>query len=130
MRVGHKLEFTCQKCNNPVLFSVLDSEHFDGLILCPQCGKKYAFGNETMVRHLRLFEALCRQIHASQEILGRTSIAINVGPHHVEVPYRLLLTRFSSIMELMIGDQKVNIAFRVEPLRDVRDLQEASAKIK
>ncbi len=121
MQVGHKLQFNCQSCTQPIFFSVLDSENFDNIVECPKCNKKYAFGTETIIKDLRDFELLCRQIHLSKDILGNTSIAINVGPHHVKIPYKLLLTRFTSVMDLKIGDDKINIAFRVEPLKDIPD---------
>lgn len=119
MQVGHKLQFHCQSCAEPVVFSVLDASHFNALIQCTSCGKKYAFDDETLLKHLKQFEALCRQIYASEEILGNTAIAIDVGSHHVKVPFNILLTRLSSVIELKMNGQKVVIAFRIEPLQDV-----------
>lgn len=119
MQVGHKLQIHCQGCTAPILFSVLDRENFDSIVPCPKCGKKYAFEDESLLRHLRQFESLCRQIHASEEILGGTSIAIDVGSHHVKVPFNILLTRLSSVIDLEVGGKKFSVAFRVEPLKDV-----------
>lgn len=122
--VGHKLEFSCQNCHSAVAFSVLDRAHFEELLVCEGCGKKYLFDDETLLGHLQQFEALCRQIHASHEILGDTAIAIDVGRHHVKVPFNILLTRLSSVLELEMNGQKAIITFRVEPLRDMPDLLE------
>lgn len=119
MQVGHKLLIHCQSCDAPILFSVLDRENFKKIIPCPKCGQKYAFEDETLLRHLHQFESLCRQIHASEEILGGTSIAIDVGSHHVKVPFNILLTRLSSVIDLDVGGRKFSVAFRVEPLKDV-----------
>jgi len=119
MQIGHKLQFHCQTCQSFVVFSVLDSQDYSKIVTCNGCGKKYAFDDETLLRHLKQFEALCRQIHASEEILGSTSIAIDVGSHHVKVPFNILLTRLSSVIELKMNNQKVVIEFRVEPLKDV-----------
>lgn len=119
MQVGHKLQIHCQACDEPILFSVLDREEFDGIVSCPKCKKKYTFDDDSLLRHLRQFEALCRQIYASEEILGGTSIAIDVGSHHVKVPFNILLTRLSSVIDLNVGDKKFSVAFRVEPLQDV-----------
>lgn len=91
------------------------------MVHCPRCGKKYAF-DEAIMRQLRQFEALCKQIHASKEILGNSSIAIDVGSHHVKVPFNILLTRLSSVIELNMGGKNITIAFRVEPLKDVEEL--------
>ncbi|MCH9627055.1 MAG: hypothetical protein S4CHLAM2_06890 [Chlamydiales bacterium] len=119
MQRGHKLQIHCQACEAPILFSALDREEFDCVVPCPSCGQKYAFDDENLLRHLRQFEALCKQIHASEEILGGTSIAIDVGSHHVKVPFNILLTRLSSVIDLDIGGKKFSVAFRVEPLEDV-----------
>jgi len=119
MQNGHKLQFHCQECDAPILFSVLDREHFSKIVPCSNCKCKYAFDDETLLRHLTQFEALCHQIYASEEILGSTSIAIDVGNHHVEVPFNILLTRLSSVIELNINGKKSVIFFRVEPLKDV-----------
>jgi len=123
MQIGHRLQFHCQSCQSPIVFSVLNPEHFNNQVCCIGCNKKYVFEDETLLRHLRQFETLCRQIHASEEILGSTSIAIDVGFHHVKVPFNILLTRLSSVIELQMNEQKVVIAFRVEPLKDVPEAQ-------
>jgi transcription elongation factor Elf1 len=119
MQSGHKLQFHCQECESPILFSVLDREHFNKIVPCSSCGRKYAFDDESLLKHLRQFEALCRQIHASEAILGSCAIAIDVGSHHVKVPFNILLTRLSSVLELNINGKKSVICFRVEPLTDI-----------
>ncbi|MCB1180417.1 MAG: hypothetical protein KDK55_00140 [Chlamydiia bacterium] len=119
MQVGHRLQFNCQACGSPILFSVLDVQEFSDVISCSECGKRYSFDDKKLLRQLRQFEALCRQIHASKEILGSTAIAIDVGSHHVQVPFNILLTRLSSVIELSIGGKKSVIAFRIEPLEDI-----------
>lgn len=124
MHFGHKLEFHCENCQEALLFSVLDKESFSGVVDC-ECGKKYVFDDETLLSHLTQFEALCQQIHASEEILGNTAIAVDVGSHHVKVPFNILLTRLSSILELNIKGKKVMITFRVEPLKDIPTLVKA-----
>ncbi len=116
MQKGHRLQFHCQACEAPVIFSVLDGKE---RVTCSGCERKYAFDDESLLRHLRQFEALCRQIHASEEILGNTSIAIDVGSHHVKVPFNILLTRLSSVIELNMNGKKTVIEFRIEPLKDV-----------
>lgn len=119
MQKGHQLEFSCIHCNHRVTFSVLNAKGAPKPISCLHCKKSYSFANTLLQEKLRKFEALCRQIHESEEILGDTAVAIDVDGHHVKVPYRLLLTRLSSLLELKVGDQKLDIAFRIEPLKDV-----------
>lgn len=117
MQKGHTLQFECIDCKKPVSFSVFDLDHHS-LIGCQFCKKSYSFSDPVLMRQLKKFEALCRQIRESEEILGNTSVGIDVGERRVKVPYKLLLTRLSSCLELKIGDQMLPIAFRIEPIQD------------
>ncbi len=123
VQIGHKLQFHCLACESVITFSVLDAESMHEVITCPGCRKRYLFDDETLLRHLRKFEALCRQIYASEEILGSTSIAIDVGGSHVKVPFNILLTRLSSVLELNVGGKKSTISFRIEPLKEVAEVE-------
>lgn len=118
VQIGHRLQFHCQACEALITFSVLDSEEN---VCCTNCRKRYLF-DENLLRHLRQFEALCRQIYASEEILGTTHIAIDVGNSHVKVPFNILLTRLSSVIELNINGHKCSISFRLEPLKHVAEV--------
>ncbi len=118
MQKGHNLQFHCLSCNQPVKFSIFELEKDEKPISCNQCDKKYAFNDEVLLRQLKHFTALCRQIHESQEILGECSVGIDVGEHHVKVPYKILLTRFNSILDLKVGEQPISIQFRLEPIQD------------
>lgn len=117
MLKGHTLEFDCHGCKQPVRFSLFEIEHHPDLT-CSHCWKKYVFDDEILKRQLKQFEALCRQIQESSEILGHTSIGVDVGEHHVKIPFKLLLTRLSSRLDLTIGDKQETLAFRFEPLKD------------
>ncbi|MBA3957622.1 MAG: hypothetical protein H0X51_04400 [Parachlamydiaceae bacterium] len=119
MQPRHLLQFECLSCQQPVRFSVFELEKLNDCVKCTSCHKKYAFQDETLRRQLRKFEALCRQIVDSEEILSHTAVGIDIGEHHVKVPYKLLLTRLNSMLDLTIGDQKVSIVFRIEPLQDL-----------
>lgn len=117
MQNCHNLQFNCQSCATPIYFSVFDAKMASQIFVCSDCGKKHAF-NDELLKQLKQFEALCRQIHLSQEILGNTSIAIDVGSYHVKVPFNILLTRLSSTIELNIDGKKSLISFRIEPLKE------------
>lgn len=117
MQKGRTLHFKCLSCATPVYFSIFELENHQN-ICCEGCQKKYAFSDPVLIRQLHLFEALCRQIHASQEILGNASIGIDVGEHHIKVPYKLLLTRLNSSLDLTMDGQKVAIVFRIEPTKE------------
>lgn len=112
------LEFKCTECNHPVYFSVLGEEELSKTLLCSKCKKSYLLGSQ-ILSHLRQFEALCAQIQKSKEIFGQAAISVDVGPHQVKIPFQLLLTRLSSVLELDIGGEKTSIAFRVDTLKGV-----------
>ena len=113
-----QLQFDCKKCREPVFFSVLKNTEQSQTILCSNCSKMYVLG-ETILDHLKKFEALCQQIQRSKEIFGQAAIAVDVGPHQVKIPFQLLLTRLSSVLELNIGGEKTTIAFRVDTMKDI-----------
>lgn len=119
MQKRQLLHFDCQTCKQPVSFSIFELDSSEGQVNCANCNKIYIFSDATLKRQLKKFEALCRQVADSEEILSHTSVGIDIGEHHVKVPYKLLLTRLSSTLDLMIGNQPVSISFRIEPVRDL-----------
>ncbi len=118
MQKGSTLYFACPSCRHPVYFSVFDLNKQKCQTACQECQKNYSFEDEGLLRQLRKFSALCAQLVDSEEILSKTAVGIDVGEHHVKVPFKLLLTRFNSSVELLIGDKPVSIHFRFEPLKD------------
>jgi uncharacterized protein YbaR (Trm112 family) len=123
MQKGHLLQFCCQKCQNPIQFSVFDLEKEEGKVRCPACQLAYDFSDDTLKRQLRQFENLCRQIQLSEEILSNTSVGIYMGDREVKIPYKLLLTRLNSTLDLMMGDRPLTITFRIEPMTDTPTLE-------
>lgn len=123
MQKGHQLEFNCQSCTQKVKFSVFDLNHSTCQVNCRHCDKIYSFDDETLKRQLKKFANLCNQIMDSEEILSNTAVGIDIGDHHVKIPYKLLLTRLSSSLDLYIGDQPVSIFFRIEPIKDIPSSQ-------
>lgn len=121
MQKGHLLQFNCIKCKCPVSFSVFDLEGKESKIGCSQCEKIYSLNDETLKRQLRKFVALCLQLVESEEILSHTAVGIDVGEHHVTIPYKLLLTRLNAMLDLKFGSETISIAFRMEPLKDCPD---------
>lgn len=121
MHKGHELAFDCIQCLQPVRFSLFQLKELS----CPSCGKKFAFNDEKLKSQLSKFEKLCEQLVESEEILADTAVGIDVGDRHIKIPYRLLLTRFSSSLELKIGNQDQTVEFRFEPLRDMPKMEGA-----
>ncbi len=117
MQKGKTLRLKCLGCEKELSFSIFELEQ-QGKVCCDQCGKVYAFEDPTLLRQLRKFEALCRQIRESDEILSMSHVGVDVGNQQVKIPYRLLLTRLNSQLELKIGEIPLTISFRLEPISD------------
>ncbi len=120
MQKGHNLQFSCKGCENPVRFSIFGLSKAQLSLHCTNCDKQYVIDDETLLRQLKKFEALCAQVHESQEILGNANIGIDVGDHHVKVPFKLLLTRLNSSLDLTIGDEPLSIMFRFDSMQDLK----------
>lgn len=117
MQKGQTLHFKCISCANDVDFSLFDLDK-EQPVGCSHCDKKYSFNDPDLVRQLKKFAALCKQVRESEEILGNANIGVDVGEHHVKVPYKLLLTRLNSSLDLNIGGKALSIQFRMEPLKE------------
>lgn len=117
MQKGNTLYFKCLSCNTDINLSIFDLDHNTPLC-CKGCEKQYIFNDPTLIRQLKKFRSLCMQIHDSEEILGNSCIGVDVGIHHVKVPYKLLLTRLTSSLQLEMEGKKISINFRVEPIKD------------
>lgn len=122
MQKGQFLQFCCQTCQTPIQFSVFNIEQNEK-ICCSECGLLYDFNDEGLMRQLRKFENLCRQIQLSEEILSNTSVGIYLGDREVKIPYKLLLTRLNSTLDLTVGDRPLTITFRIEPAIDTPKLE-------
>lgn len=118
MQCGKTLEFPCQKCGHDVPFSLFELDQ-TGAIHCEECGQPYLFSDPSLIRQMKKFEALCKQIHQSQEILSDTSIGIDMGKSQVKIPFKLLLTRLKSSLDLKVGGNPFTVSFRFEPLNDL-----------
>jgi len=118
----HQLQFDCEGCDEPVRFSIFEIEKKEFLFPCEHCGKKYVFKDEVLLRQIKKFESLCRQILEAEEILGMASIGIDIGEHHVKIPYKILLSRLNSTLDLKVGNRPLSIRFRIEPPKDLLSL--------
>lgn len=118
MQKGSKLSFPCLACQNQVAFSLwqLHKEHEE--VTCKECGALYAFKDPDLQRQLQKFEALCKQLIESEEILANTSVGVTLHGKELLIPYRILLTCFHSVLQLRMGDINLPITFRLEPKQD------------
>lgn len=119
MQKGHRLHFKCKDCQEPIQFSVFDLEKTENHLCCTQCQKHYVLSDDVLVRQIKKFEKLCRTICESEEILSHTSVGVDVGSTQVKIPYKLLLTRLSSSLDLKIEGEPISIFFRIEPSKDI-----------
>ena len=112
------IEFKCihGECDGVVRFTILDVGHKIA-VLCPVCSNEYTF-NKELTQKIKKFFDLIMAVRAAEDILGSTSVAIDVGENSVQVPYRLLLTRLNTLLTLKIGNSEIIFKFRVEPLRE------------
>lgn len=117
---GHFLQFSCQSCHHPVCFSLFELEQGGWQVRCSQCDVSYDFNEVDLRRQLRKFEALCRQIHESEEILSNTSVGVHIGDREIKIPFKILLSRLNSTLDLMMGDAPIRITFRIEPAHDLK----------
>lgn len=118
MQKGHHLQFNCLSCEKPVNFSVFQLHEENHALHCSECNREYVIDDEVLCRHLKLFEDLCRQIVESEEILGNTTVGVDVKGETVKIPYKILLTRLNSSIDLVIGKTPISIRFRLEPSLD------------
>lgn len=113
---GHRLSFPCVSCHQKVPLVIFELEQIAGELHCPHCNQDYCFNDPVLLRQLGKFEALCRQIAASEEILSNSSVGVDVGQQSVKIPFRLLLTRMNACLDLIVGKHRIAIAFRLEPM--------------
>lgn len=120
MQKGHCLNFECRSCARKITFTVFNLRQE---LVCPHCGLIYDFQDETLQRQLKKFEALCRQIQESQEILSSTGVGVRIGDREVQIPYKILLSRFNSSLTLSFDGHPLIIQFRTEPAEDFQSFQ-------
>lgn len=120
-------EFTCPKCRSIASFSLSDAALEEFFCSCPDCSTTYGFQKE-LAQRIGLFANLCKQIKKSEAILSDAAVAVDVGPHQIKVPFKLLLTRLRSTLDLMINNQKLTISYRTEAAKVGESLLKAQKK--
>ncbi len=118
MQKGCCLQFCCPECQHSIEFNIFDSDQHK-ILTCDKCQKKYSFSDETLIRQIKKFADLCYQIKESEEILSNTSIGIDVGERKIKIPYKLLLTRLTTQLDLILDNTPIAITFRIEPAKDL-----------
>jgi hypothetical protein len=123
------IEINCTSCSHPVSFSLKALATLPCVSKCDHCGKQFGIDSGLIAKQIKLFVELCQQIKASEEILGKASVAVNIGSQVVRIPYKLLLTRLRSTLDLDVGGQNVVVSYRTDPMKVATDLAEIESTL-
>lgn len=115
MQLGPNLKFQCLCCSEDVYFSVAEVSK---VLTCQQCLVEYEF-SEDLLSKLEKFIALCLQIQKSEDILGCSSITVEVGQEKAVVPFNFLLTSFPVTLDLQMQGKVISIQFLMK-LKEVQ----------
>ncbi len=118
MQKGHSLSFPCTACGENVIFDLRTLQKGALKLHCNGCQKPFVFEEGTLLTQIRKFLNLIEVLKDSEDILSMTSVAIRVGDKEVQIPYKLLLTRLTSHLEIEMEGKKVHLMFRSEPAKD------------
>jgi transcription elongation factor Elf1 len=114
---GFSISVHCTHCNSLVCIPHQPTKKLPWIAKCPGCGKQFGIESPAIARQVKLFVDLCQQIKASEEILTNAAIAVTVGSTEVKIPFRLLLTRLRTSLDLDVGGKRVSVSSRIEPLK-------------
>ncbi len=117
MAHGFSIQIHCTHCGTLVSIPYRPSAKLPWISRCSGCNKQFGIDSSTIARQMKLFVGLCQQLKASEEILANAAIAVTVGSIEVKIPFRLLLTRLKSTLDLEVDGKKISIASRTEPLK-------------
>jgi hypothetical protein len=114
---GFSLEIHCTNCGTLVSIPYRPTAKQPWIARCSGCGKQFGIDSNTIARQIKLFTALCHQLKESEEILANAFIAVTVGSTEVKIPFRLLLTRLKTTLDLNVDGTKMTVSSRTEPLK-------------
>ena len=118
MQKGHSLSFPCTACSEDVTFDLRSLQQGPIQLHCKGCKKPFVFEEGPLLVQIRKFLKLVEVLKDSEDILSMTSVAIRIGEKEVQIPYKLLLTRLTSNLEIEMEGKKVHLLFRSEPAKD------------
>lgn len=117
MVAGFSITVQCTECDCAVSIPHQPTKKLPWIGKCPGCGKQFGIDSPTIARQVKLFTDLCHQLKTSEEILANAAIAVTVGSTEVKIPFRLLLTRLRTSLDLSIEGRKLSVSSRIEPLK-------------
>ena len=101
-----RLQLCCQSCKARNEFSLQNQASIT--VICNNCQHQHVFDDNNS-KKIALFYDLWHQIVKSQEILPNIEIGIDTHSESLKVPFKLLLTKTSSILSLKVADRSVDI---------------------
>lgn len=117
MTHAFSIEIHCTHCGTLISFPYRPTAKLPWIARCTGCNKQFGIESGTIARQIKLFVGLCQQLKASEEILANAAIAVTVGSTEVKIPFRLLLTRLKSTLDLDVEGKKISVSSRTEPLK-------------
>ena len=111
-----QIDFPCldDACGGVVKFD-LSGIAADGFqAVCPKCHKTYTFDAAMLDKFARMLK-LVLALRDVEDVLGDSSVSVNVAGGSVKLPYALLLTRLNTLLTLKYGDRNVDFHLWVEP---------------
>ncbi len=126
MTHAFSIQIHCTYCGTLVAIPDRPTAKLPWVARCSGCNKQFGIESDVMARQIKQFVALCQQLKASEEILSNSAIAVTVGSVEVKIPFRLLLTRLKSTLDLEVDGKQISISSRTEPLKIGEALAEES----
>lgn len=107
MQLGPNLKFQCSCCSEDVYFSVME---ISKILTCQHCSLEYEF-SEDLLKKMEKFIDLCLQIQKSKDILGCSSVTVEVAQEKAVIPFNFLLTCFPVSLDLQVNGKTLSIQF-------------------
>lgn len=109
------LVFSCPCCcKGEVSFSVLSMKE---PLVCDYCSSEYVF-ELSLQEAIHQFVGLCSSIHQASSVLGDAAVTVSTRESSVDVPFRLLFSRFPVVLRLMVNGKKIVIRFLFDALKE------------
>ena len=113
MKGKFTIDFPCQACDSIIEFGLKDLS--SKTIVCPECYKSYEI-DKNFIDKIQKMLKLLTVIQESKELFSNSYISINEKDSSIEVPFKILLTRFNSVIKLNIDNKLIPFNFRFHPI--------------
>lgn len=104
-------------CDGDIRFNIMDMVKQNGVVQCPCCHRIYQF-DEQFQDKLQRLRKMVLAVRQAEDLLDSTNIGVTTLMGEVKLPYRLLLTRMTTVFSVEVEGKKVDFFFRTEPLNE------------